>query len=175
MSVCVVGVILSERVCFPSNRTGVLVWFGTLMVLFLMEARVGGGQLDDFCASITISWSGSSVWTESSSPGIIIFLDFIETSGVLVEASGFMAVLHGTERLLWFPDVEPGPLIGGDNPSRWALVKRPSFNVTGDGIKPDFCRLWAPGRSSSNPWPQEVGVVELSLCKCLCVVLCIVL
>ena len=100
MSVCVVGVILSERVCFPSNRTGVLVWFGTLMVLFLMDARVGGGQLDDFCASITISWSGSSVWTESSSPGIIIFLDFIETSGVLVEASGFMAVLHGTERLL---------------------------------------------------------------------------
>ena len=46
MSVCVVGVILSERVCFPSNRTGVLDWFGTLIVLFLMDARVGGGQLE---------------------------------------------------------------------------------------------------------------------------------
>ena len=55
ISVCVVGVIFSDRVCLPSNRTGVLVWFGTLMVLFLMDARVGGGQLSDFCASIKIS------------------------------------------------------------------------------------------------------------------------
>ena len=95
ISVCVVGVILSERVCFPSNRTGVCNWLGTWMVLFFMEASVGGGQLEDFCASIIISWSGSSVCTESSSPGIIILLDFMETSGVLVVASGFMAVLRG--------------------------------------------------------------------------------
>ena len=43
MSVCVVGVIFKERVCLPSNRIGVFVLFGTLMLLFLMAARVGGG------------------------------------------------------------------------------------------------------------------------------------
>ena len=88
--------ILSERVCFPSNRTGAWDWLGIWMVLSFMEAIVGGGQLEDFCASIIISWSGSSVCTESSSPGIIIFLDFMETSGVLGVASGFMAVLRCT-------------------------------------------------------------------------------
>ena len=112
---------LSDRVCFPSNRIGVLVLFGILMLLFFMAARVGGGQLLDFCASINISWSGSSVRTVRSSPGIIIFLHFIETSGLVVVASGLVAVLHGTERLLRFPDVEPGQLMGGDNFSRVAL------------------------------------------------------
>ena len=55
MLVCVVGVIFKDSVCLPSNRMGVLVLLGTLMVLFLIAARVGGGQLGDFCASITIS------------------------------------------------------------------------------------------------------------------------
>ena len=44
-----------------------------------------------------------------SSPGIIILLDLIETSGVDVVASGLLAVLHGREHLPKFPEV--GPLV----------------------------------------------------------------
>ena len=59
--VCVVGVSLSDSVCFPSIRIGLEVLLCIFIVLLLMAARVGGGQLLDFVASTSISWLGRSV------------------------------------------------------------------------------------------------------------------
>ena len=61
--VCVVGVSLRDSVFLPSIIIGLVVLLYISMLLFLMDARVGGGQLFDIVASTTICWSGKSVVT----------------------------------------------------------------------------------------------------------------
>ena len=91
--VMTVGVSLSDKACFPSSNTGLFVVLVTFITLPLIVASVGGGQLLFFIASTIISWSGSSVLTNKWSPGNIIFLAFIEMSGLLLLASGCVIVL----------------------------------------------------------------------------------
>ena len=80
ISVAVVGVNLSDKVCLPSIKIGLLVMLYIDIVLFLIEASVGGGQLVDLLASTSMSWSGRLVLTNRWSPGSIIFLVLIDMS-----------------------------------------------------------------------------------------------
>ena len=70
-----------EIVCFPSLRIGLLLVLYIDVVLFLMEASVGGGQLVDLLDSTNKSLSGRLVLTDRRSPSSIILLVFIEMSG----------------------------------------------------------------------------------------------
>ena len=62
--VYIVGVSLSDSVFLPSIIIGLVVLLYISMLLFLMDARVGGGQLLDLLASTSISWSGRFVLTD---------------------------------------------------------------------------------------------------------------
>ena len=76
--VCVVGV--SDSVFLPSISIGLVELLWISMLLFLMDARVGGGQLLDLLASTSISWSGRFVLTDRWSPGRRILLVFMDIS-----------------------------------------------------------------------------------------------
>ena len=78
--VCVVGVSLSDSVFLPSIIIGLVVLLYISMLLFLMDASVGGGQLVDLVASISISWPGRFVLTDRWSPGSRILLVFMDIS-----------------------------------------------------------------------------------------------
>ena len=90
-----VGVIRIESVCLPSSRIGLLVVLVTFMVLFLIAASVGGGQLLNFMASTTTFWSGRSVFIFRWSPGKIILLALIDTSRIVAVSSSFEIFLSG--------------------------------------------------------------------------------
>ena len=81
MSVIVVGVTPRDNVCLSSINTGLLVVLYIDMVLFFMEASVGGGQLVDLLDSIRRSWFVRLVFTDNWSPGSSIFLALMEMSG----------------------------------------------------------------------------------------------
>ena len=89
MSVIVVGVTPRDNVCLSSINTGLLVVLYIDMVLFFMEASVGGGQLVDLLDSIRRSWFVRLVFTDNWSPGSSIFLALMEMSGYC----GFVAVV----------------------------------------------------------------------------------
>ena len=78
--VCVVGDSLRDSVFLPSIIIGLVVLLYISMLLFLMDARVGGGQLLDLLASTSISWSGRFVLTDRWSPGSRILLVFMDIS-----------------------------------------------------------------------------------------------
>ena len=79
----VVGVRRSDSVFLPSSRTGLLVVLVIFTMLFLIAASCGCGHLLDFMASTTMFWSGRSVFTVRWSPGSIIFLASMDTSGIV--------------------------------------------------------------------------------------------
>ena len=76
-----VGVRHKERVDLPSSNTGDFVVLVIVATLFLMAASVGGGHLCVLMASTRMIWSGRSVFIFNFSPGRIIFLALIDTSG----------------------------------------------------------------------------------------------
>ena len=78
--VCVVGVSLSDSVFLPSISIGLVVLLWISMLLFLMDASVGGGQLVDLVASTSISWSGRFVLINRWSPGSRILFVFMDIS-----------------------------------------------------------------------------------------------
>ena len=82
-----VGISRRDSVFFPSNITGVLEVLVSFVTLFVIEARVGGGQELDLAASSTIFWSSRSVLMLRLSPGSRIRFVLIDISECCVLAS----------------------------------------------------------------------------------------
>ena len=64
LSVCVVGVSLKDRVWVPSSNIGCLVLLWSWVILFLVEASIGGDQLLELLASMSILFWKLSLYCE---------------------------------------------------------------------------------------------------------------
>ena len=110
MSAMDVGVIFSDKTLFSDRITGCFDVLTKVIDRFLMVASCGCGHCLLLKASTTTFWSGKLTWILVDSPGIIISLVLIKTSGCFVGGGAvlYCAVPGGVCAVLYSPGLCTG-------------------------------------------------------------------